>query len=299
MNLGMIFLKVKTKIRLFLIRKKFEKQLKKGELNVIFVNEWYGFASRFVRILELLYYCDINGLQLNIRNHSKLNEDLGWDKLMLIKSGNRKNSDDFIVINDISELPLGIDCNLALTIVKARDLINKYIVFDESVMIEIETFQETYFEGKDVLGIHYRGTDKYLEAESISYADVMDIVQLEIKSSKNAIDAIFVSTDEQAFIEYISKESIIPVIYREDSSRSTDGEIIHRGSEVSDLKAIQKDAMVNMMLLAKCNFLIKSSSCLSDCSLIFNEYLDFKYITQPKNEMRNYWPIFELLLMAK
>ena len=27
MNLGMIFLKVKTKIRLFLIRKKFEKQL--------------------------------------------------------------------------------------------------------------------------------------------------------------------------------------------------------------------------------------------------------------------------------
>jgi hypothetical protein len=85
----------------------------------------------------------------------------------------------------------------------------------------------------------------------------------------------------------------LPVIYRKDILRSTDGNQFHRIKENSK-SLINRDAIVNCLLLSDCNFLLKTASILSDCSVVFNPTIRVKVISFPHSRELTWWPATEI-----
>jgi hypothetical protein len=77
------------------------------------------------------------------------------------------------------------------------------------------------------VGIHYRGTEKSLEAPRVSLEHCLKVVKRYIGQNPK-MSAVFVASDEQRFIDSI-KESLteLPVFSRDGHYRSRDGEPIH------------------------------------------------------------------------
>jgi len=56
----------------------------------------------------------------------------------------------------------------------ANKLIRKYVFLKPHIQSRINNFYETNLKGNYAIGIHYRGTDKSLEADIVSYKDVYE-----------------------------------------------------------------------------------------------------------------------------
>src|SRR5690606_31893810 len=120
------------------------------------------------------------------------------------------------------------------------------------------------FSDQFMIGIHYRGTDKITEASYISYDKVLQEIKNQIKNIK--VDfKIFIATDDQNFLDYIKsyfkyKYDIVYLNYY----RSSNNLPIHI-NPTKDYSAykIGEDALMDCILLSKCNILIRTHSSLS------------------------------------
>jgi hypothetical protein len=100
-------------------------------------------------------------------------------------------------------------------------------------------------------------------------------------------DRIFVATDDARFLDYLQNASLSrPIVCREDSFRSRDGSSIHESPD-TDKYAINRDAIVNCLILSRCEALLKTASILSAWSKLFNPRLPIVVLNQPPDE--NLW----------
>ena len=104
------------------------------------------------------------------------------------------------------------------------------------------------------LGIHYRGTDKHTESDFISCDTVIENIVSFL--SKHRYDTIIVITDEQLFIDKV-KQLNYPIVMT-NSKKSKNGKPLHFQNNTI------QDAMIDSLLLSTCDYVIKTSSCLSD-----------------------------------
>jgi hypothetical protein len=149
---------------------------------------------------------------------------------------------------------------------RCYQLIQKYIKIKPAVNAIIEEFADKHFD-EFVIGIHYRGTDKKIESPRINYeqitAKIKDVChELSIDSPK-----IFVATDEEAFLEYMQNYFPNRVIAY-DAIKSKNGVPVHLSKANKYKKG--EDAIVDCLLLSKCDYLIRTNSNLSLCSGLFN-----------------------------
>ena len=95
------------------------------------------------------------------------------------------------------------------------------------------------------------------------------------------IEAVFVASDEQKFIEFM-KESInyVPVYCNNDHCRSSNGQPIHKSEKGGGYEK-GEDALVNVLLLAKCSTLIRTTSTFSAWASIFNPNLKVILLNTP------------------
>lgn len=285
-----------TPFRVALIQRKLKRQVSRGYIKVRIDSEWLGFAARFVRCLELLSYCDEQNLMPELQfgyQRSGDNKDYFSELFFYSDRIASEIQDRYIDVREVSELGLPENYNQKLNLSKARCLIDKYLGIQPAIVNEVNDFVLTHFIKKKVLGLHYRGTDKVLEAARVEYSFVKEKVEA-LLNEPEKYDLLFVSSDEADFINYLRKHLTIPIATRSDAFRSLDGNQFHRNKDI-DMSQVNTDAFVNMLLLSKTDFLLKSASCLSDCSLIFNPDLPFQYLNKPAADMQNTWPVNELL----
>lgn len=155
---------------------------------------------------------------------------------------------------------------------EAKRIIDKYIHFKPEIIQKVDQFVIDHFDSDFIIGFHYRGTDKYLEAQTVSYNMAYKILETKIKHLNVPNCKIFIATDEQPFIEYMAAIYGDRIMFT-DSMRSTDGKPLHK----SDRNRYQVgfDAIVDCLLLSKTNYLIKMSSNLSDWATFFNPDIPF------------------------
>lgn len=151
---------------------------------------------------------------------------------------------------------------------RAHELIQKYIHVRPHIMKQIDDFCSQNFENKFIIGVHYRGTDKLTEASPISRTDIVARINESLSEYHNKSVKIFVATDDASFCSFI-KEQFPSLIVMRDALRSDNDMGVHTRS---DLDPYQKgeDAIIDCLLLSRCNVLIKMASNLSDSSLCFN-----------------------------
>src|SRR5210317_2234450 len=211
-----IFVKGKNKI-LSKIRPPIISYQQKRNENIfaVNINSEVGFGGNLIWILEILMHCETHNLtpyiQLTGSNYTspQRGEDYFayfFENIKLSKEDTLKIKNKEIrisKISHISQLGLPENYDLKLTISNAADLITKYIRIKEDVIDEVNSFCTAHF-GNNVLGLHYRGTDKKGEATRVDWEKVTRNVQYYLKKSPET-DCVFISSDEVDFIHYIEK----------------------------------------------------------------------------------------------
>jgi len=278
-----------------------EQKAKKGFYAVDLKADDMGLGARIINMLEILLYCDTKGYIPAFKFSYLGEEDTDTDyfgELFLYKNlpAAVLNTLQFTAVRDTSDLMWkNYDKKLSLSI--AKDLFDKYFSFNPMILDEVDSFSDRWFSGKQVLGVHYRGSDKSTEAPVVSLESLRSRI-IEILSNNPALNLIFVSSDEKKTIQYLVDLHLpAPVIYREDVIRSDNGDQIHLQKQNSK-SVINRDAMVNCLLLSRCDYLLKNASLLSDCSVIFNPKLKVSVMSAPY-EHATWWPTSEINALYK
>lgn len=147
----------------------------------------------------------------------------------------------------------------------AHELFFDYFDIDDGILEEVSSLQ-LQFNGK-TLGIHYRGTDKIgTEATLITKADVIKNI-VGFLAGHDEYKTIFVASDETEFIRMMESSFGKYKLIFTNSTRSVTGRAVH--GPYKDISGA-KEAMVDSLTLSKCDFVIKTSSCLSDWVKIWN-----------------------------
>ncbi|HWI19564.1 MAG TPA: hypothetical protein VNT81_17545 [Vicinamibacterales bacterium] len=147
-------------------------------------------------------------------------------------------------------------------------LVARYVAPSVAVRHEVEHFVGEHFGAGPVVGVHYRGTDKYVDAPRVPY----EAVELAVRDAAAATGSdrwrVFVATDEQALIDFMIGRFADRLIYRR-MFRSTDGRPIDvYNAEGNYQKGLH--AVVDCLLLARGQVLIRTASNLSLCAALFN-----------------------------
>ncbi|MBI2742499.1 MAG: hypothetical protein HYX48_01110 [Chlamydiales bacterium] len=160
---------------------------------------------------------------------------------------------------------------------RGYELIQKYIQLRPEISRKIEEYVEENFKGYHVIGVHFRGTDKKREAKRVSFDSVFNEIRLSIAKLPSDQYKLFVATDEQQFLDEISAEFKGRVLYIK-ARRSTDGKAVH--FEKKNQYELGEQALVDSLLLSKTEFLVRTVSNLSFCSLYFNPTLPVVTVTE-------------------
>ena len=120
-----------------------------------------------------------------------------------------------------------------------------------------------------MIGVHYRGTDKVRgskkEADPVCYYNVVEAVKQNMKGNTN----IFIATDEIDFLDHMGNIFGERVVHTE-AKRSYDNRPIHLTRDQGNGGELALDAMLDALLLAKCDLMIRTSSNLSRASMFMN-----------------------------
>jgi len=171
-----------------------------------------------------------------------------------------------IVLESEHELFWPTNTEYHMTRQRAKELIDKYIHIKPSILKIVEEKLDKVADYY-LIGVHYRGTDKKTEVPLVSYEDVLEEVNKHYK--KNC--QIYVATDDQNFLDLIHMRFHGRVRYLKEATRSLDGKPTHLHPMSPYLEG--KNAIIDCLMLSKCNVLIRTSSNLSLVSTFFNPFL--------------------------
>lgn len=158
--------------------------------------------------------------------------------------------------------------NCEVNAVIAGSLFKKYVKIKPSIQKKIDDFYNLYMKNKKTIGIHIRGTDKFTEekpidpermaTEALKYAD-KDTQFLIASDERKIIDDLTNFLGEERVIYYDCMRSLNnkPLHYRSYPCFAQNGE----------------DVLVEMALLSKCDFFLRTLSSVSAVVLYFNPLL--------------------------
>lgn len=128
-----------------------------------------------------------------------------------------------------------------------RPIVEKYFQLLPSIKKDIDDFVRSNLDGKKTLAVHYRGTDKSIEARRTAEEDVVERVKALVR--EKGYGQVYVCTDEEKAMQYF-EENIsamgIPVI-KSNSFRVIEGVHTHAIFSVnrdSYMKGINEQSMV-------------------------------------------------------
>lgn len=184
-------------------------------------------------------------------------------------------------IADFEQLGIGRHIPKVLTVEQASRLIQGGLRVREDLQQHVERFTARHFRGRHVIGLHFRGTDKSKEARRVSWEDCAATVENYRRAHPDA-SAVFVSSDEAAFVDWMrDRLHGIEVIAHDDQERSRDGKAIHIEAARGDNLQKAREALINTLLLSRCDVLIRSSSFMSAWSSLFRPELPIVMLNAP------------------
>lgn len=141
---------------------------------------------------------------------------------------------------------------------------------------EVEKFYQTNMAGSFVIGIHLRGTDKVREVRPVSPHVLTAKALEEAKNSGRADIKFFIASDEQELIDVALADLVGFSVVMYDAERSHDKNPLHLSA---GRKPAQHgfEALVEALLLSKCNVFVHTISNFSAAVLGFN--LELKNIS--------------------
>lgn len=165
-------------------------------------------------------------------------------------------------------------------------VVEEYIHVKPHIKNKVDQFYEQYMQDKKTIGIHLRGTDK-IPAMAGLHRENMPLEEL-FKLVNNYEDhQFFIATDEQELLEK-AKQALKGTVIYSDSIRSTNSSPLHHGSTILNKAQIGEQALIDVLLLAKCDHLFASYSNLSFAVIYFNKNIPYTTIYEILKATKNY-----------
>jgi Nodulation protein Z (NodZ) len=265
-------------------------------------NPHMGFFAQLNFCLAIFQYCERHELAPHIRctspNYVDPKRGPDWLEYFFSKPQSAPASEDLTkvryktTINDMKAVALGVRPHTSLE--DAMRVFNRHLIIKPYIIETVDRFWQAMGSSGPVVGIHYRGTDKSLEAPRVSLEHCLKVVKRYIGQNPK-MSAVFVASDEQRFIDLI-KESLaeLPVFSRDDHYRSRDGQPIHNYKTEGGGYEKGEDALVNALLLSKCATLIRTTSLLSAWASLFNPQLKVILLNKAYDN-RTWYPETEII----
>ena len=182
-----------------------------------------------------------------------------------------------------------------ITLHRANELLLRYVQLRPAVVDKVNAFAALHFTGKTPIAVHFRGTDKALEAPRVAWDYCLSTVTHYLAKHPE-VDSVFVASDEQAFVGFLASSlPQVKVCHHADHHASVDGRPVHLSPHTRENYFRGEDALINCLLLSRCTALIKSSSLLSAWACVFNPQLPVIMLNRPHKEDELWFPETELV----
>lgn len=200
----------------------------------------------------------------------------------------------------------------------ANKYLFKYLKFNSSITEKVEMFTKK-FNDKKVLGLHFRGTDKN-KVNWVTHISIEEFIKIiDYQLMNNYYDTIFISTDNNMFINDMKKQydNNYTILFYDEEKNSDNKNSIHLNrlnviqSKIKEIKKCKNDVnklvtlenelkvetqvnrrllenvIVNSFILSKCDLVLKTHSQVSAYAKIFNPDLE---IYRVNSCQEGYWP---------
>lgn len=261
-------------------------------LYAVNINASNGFFAQLNWCLYIFAHCEHFNLRpyvvLSSRSYTT-SERANWLDYFFINTAltdeDRENIDGnaltVIHASHIRELGLAVMYGPKMSLEKANRLLNRNMRIRPEIEDHVERFCSIHFSNRKVLGVHYRGTDKAVEAPAVRPEQCIKSVREYLRRDP-AITSVFVSSDEESFVRLIQNEiKGVNVVSHDDSERSRDGLPVHAQVAVGDNHAKGREALVNCLLLSRCDVLIRTASFLSGWCSVLKPSLPVMMLNEP------------------
>jgi hypothetical protein len=183
-------------------------------------------------------------------------------------------------VRDLVQLGFRQRYEAGLRLQSASELFRSYYRPASSIRDEVESICNRLAIDQSTLGVHFRGTDKKIEAMTVPWIDFCRLVEQTLALNPQLTN-IFVSSDEQAFIDFFCAWPFSRPINVAPAELLSNGETPVHFSGYPGLE-IGREALVSSLLLSNCGYLVKMPSYLSAWSKIFNPDLPVTLAAPPR-----------------
>ena len=252
-------------------------------LRAEFVNAHIGFFAQMNFCLYVARLAERRGkavrIVLSSENYRDPAKGENWFHYFFAEKGEGAGgaADGAIRISDNSQLPRqagGLDLAEA-----NRVFWNAFELRADIQAAVVEAVQRLDIDHR-TLGLHFRATDKSSEAQLVP-ADVA-ITKVRALVAQLQPRNLFVSTDDARFLALIAEGGVgVPVVSLDDSARSDSDTPVHLGGLKQGNYALGRDALLNALILAKCGWLVRTTSFLSAWSVVFTPTIPVFMLNQP------------------
>ena len=167
------------------------------------------------------------------------------------------------------------------TIERVSELVSRHLPLRTEIQGKRDQFCDEHFAGKKILGLHFRGTDKTEEAPRVGWDAMRQTVCNYLR--ENHADALFVASDEPAFIDYVNDS--FPHLALISTGCARGGLAARYKADLgSDNYRKGEGALLDCLLLSRCSAVIRTTSFLSAWASIFNPALPIVLLNHPYPE---------------
>lgn len=227
----------------------------------------------------------------------------GWDLYFELKTANAPHSNDFVYGHaNLEHILHDQRCTDRFTQYKKyrfyRDIVNytfnKFIKIKQNILDEVNEFYNEKMDGHYCIGVHIRYADAHKNEQpgEIKLIDYVQEVKKLIKMHKNEDPIIFIASDSHLAIERFKKEfKKHPIVYtiafraekREDPHLIYEFAAYYKAhpQEFHEKKPGYfggKMALVDCLLLSKCNVMVHTQSNVSEFATFFNPGIESVFL---------------------
>lgn len=278
------------------------------------LSAWAGMFSEFHSVLGALVYAERHGaagVRVDFRSPIYVDRDRGpnWWTYFFCRAEMRVAADAGIAPEDLhltgtiakygkhggfcdlvnGSTPYLYPMTYGVSRQELHRLLQAHVELRPEIHDEVNRIVAGEF-GRDafVVGVHYRGTDSTrglggalldYRTRPVPYSCYADEVRRVLERASPRRHQIAVATDEIDFVDFMRREFGSTVFCVADAPRVRAGAIAIHFNDALGVSNYQKgkSALVDCLLLAATNYLVKGRSNLSDASLAFNPRLPYSF----------------------
>lgn len=154
--------------------------------------------------------------------------------------------------------------------VLAHSVLADHVRVRRHILDIVDRFWSMHLHGRPVLGVHMRGTDKQADISGTVVPPEQYVRHIDGYLALHPNASIFVATDSPVFLERLRARYPDRLVAR-DALRSERNAFLD--AAVPDAYRKGEDVLVDVLLLARCDFLLKCASAVGEFAIYFSPHL--------------------------